>query len=259
MKRKILQIKEQPLQDPKAFFITALLLFSAIVVLLSVLLDPTRQYDPNRHQYDPETRVEGSLGVQGEASGFFAPDEYLFHESVIGADIIVEGKVISDGMGTFYQVNPNRTDGPSVSSMAFTFEVRDTWYGECEDVITLRMLGGFNSGITKPYVGDELILFLFENSNGEYVPVFFEHSIYAINPPDNRIYAFSNREPLAALDGLTVSQFRNRVARALNEFRAIANEEQEESIFSRFSIGTVGNSVLDDDNPLKQVESEETE
>ena len=50
MKPQILPIKERLLRNPKAFSIAALFLFSAIVALLSVFLDPTRQYDPNRHQ-----------------------------------------------------------------------------------------------------------------------------------------------------------------------------------------------------------------
>ena len=50
MKFQILPVNERILRTPKAFSIAALFLFSVIVTLLSVLLDPARQYDPNRHQ-----------------------------------------------------------------------------------------------------------------------------------------------------------------------------------------------------------------
>ena len=77
MKFQILHIKEQILRNPKAFYIAALLLFSTIVALLSVFLDPTRQYDPNRHQYDPATRVESPEYDINASQIYFTDEEIL--------------------------------------------------------------------------------------------------------------------------------------------------------------------------------------
>ena len=241
MKFQILPVKERLLRNPKAFYIAALFLFSVIVTLLSVLLDPTRQYDPNRHQYDPETRIE-SPEYDINASQIYFTDEEIFSVDVLAADLIVEGKVVEVIDRTEEQLGV-----PGLSYTSIFVEPREIWYGECGDRIEVRMIGGIDSGPTKPMENDEVILFLLETSTENVcATVDFERSIFTINPPDNTIYAFSHRVTLAAFDGKSVNQFKQAVSQELRKF--IANPDT-----FPHSIGKIANDRLSDGHPRKKV------
>ena len=241
MKPQILPIKERLLRNPKAFFIAALFLFSAIVALLSVFLDPTRQYDPNRHQYDPETRIE-SPEYDINASQIYFTDEEIFSVDVLAADLIVEGKVVEVIDRTEEQLGV-----PGVYYTSIYVEPREIWYGECGDRIEVRLYGGIDSGPTKPLENDEMILFLGEASTEDvYGTILGERSMFAINPPDNTIYAFSNRATLAAFDGKSVNQFKQAVSQELRKFIT------DPDTFPH-SIGKIANDRLPNDHPRKKV------
>lgn len=261
MKAKISQIKERLLRNPKVFYIAALFLFSVIVTLLSVFLDPTRQYDPDRHQYDPETRVSGSRSFLSDAFVVISPPEQSFIAEVVSADLIIEGKVLDEGtlVSRYLPVNEGEdpTASPQLYSVDFQIQVRDVWYGECEDTeITLGLLGGFESGVTKPHKDDELILFLSQKSNGDYTTVFYEESIYVINPPENKIFVFADNPSLIeGYDHTSISFIKREVKRILREVDSYSLEEYPSMNF----IGDIANGFLSDDHPLKRAESEETE
>ena len=242
MKFQILPVKERLLRNPKAFYIAALFLFSVIVTLLSVLLDPTRQYDPNRHQYDPETRIE-SPEYDINASQIYFTDEEIFSVDVLAADLIVEGKVVEVIDRTEEQLGV-----PGLSYTSIFVEPREIWYGECNDRIEVRMIGGIDSGPTKPMENDEMIFLLGETSTENvYSTIGSEDSMFAINPPGNTIYAFSNRVALAAFDGKSVNQFKQAISQELRKFTT------DPDTYSYSHIGKIANDRLPDGHPRKKV------
>ena len=242
MKFQIPHIKEQILRSPKAFYIAALFLFSAIVTLLSVFLDPTRQYDPNRHQYDPETRIEAP-DPHPEAMQIYLTGEETFQFSVLAADLIVEGKVVE-----VIDRTEEKLGVPGVYYTSIYVEPREIWYGECGDRIEVRITGGANSGPTKPMENDEVILFLGAASTEDvYGTVDYERSIFAISPPDNRIYAFSEASSNVAFDGKSVNQFKQAVSQELRKFIT------DPDTFPYNRIGDIANDRLPDGHPRKKV------
>ena len=224
---------------PKFFWIAALLLFAVVVVLLSVLLDPTRQYDPNRHQYDPETRVIGKE-LYPEAMKISLADEEVLPFNVLAADLIIEGKVAE-----VIDRTEEKLGVPGLSYTSIFVEPREIWYGECNDRIEVRMIGGIDTGPTKPMENDEMIFLLGETSTENvYSTIGSEDSMFAINPPGNTIYAFSNRVTLAAFDGKSVNQFKQAVSQELRKFIT------DPDTFPH-SIGKIANDRLSDGHPRK--------
>ena len=287
MKRKILQIKEQPLQDPKAFSITALFLFAVVVVLLSVLLDPTRQYDPNRHQYDPENKIVLSNFVEKpDYSDAYmpnpeVPDAYFLRWITASCDVILTGKVLTDGQeGIMYIGSPDNS--PPFPYTDFTVHVRDVWFGETyenEKTITLRIEGNLNSIVTKPQKGDELVLFLaldvyLESHNvtlEEGSPTHWyalttsgnEESILAINPPNDTLYSFSDHPVMSSFDGEGPETLKSAIEDATQSLLTIDLQEGETLMYDEylFDIGEIGAEYLGDNYTpyVPQTDEEETE
>ena len=239
-----------------------LFLLIAVAVLLGSCGNPyASDYDPNRHQYDPETRISQSRSFLSDAFVVVSPPEQSFIAEVVSADLIIEGKVLDDGtlVSRYLPVGEGEdpTASPQLYSVNYQIQIRDVWYGKCEDTeITLGLLGGFESGVMKPHKNDELILFLNQKSNGDYTTVFYEESIYIINPPENKIFVFADNPILIEeYDYTSIPFIKREVKRILREVDSYSPEEYPSMHF----IGDIANGFLSDDHPLKRAEPEKSQ
>ena len=257
---------------PKFFWVAALFLFSVIVALLSIFLDPTRQYDPNRHQYDPETRVVLSGGSgQPEPDALRLPEipETLVLRSIVAAsDIVITGKVVDEGEVRTRPLSLSAPDGVLVTTTFFDIQVRDVWFGNYnEETLTVSILGDSDWGVTKPYPGDELILFLRETQYGEESHYILssgsEQSMLAINPPNNTIYAFYDDKVMTSFDGRKPNSLKSAIEDAIDSLSAIDLDESESLAFDEYiyRVGLLGETYLNDNDAsyVPQTDEEETE
>ena len=89
--------------------------------------------------------------------------------------------------------------GLGTDFMVYDMNVAEVWFGDVEgETFTFKIMGDKNSVITKPNVGDDVILFAYL-TEGMDVPqlVDLEHSIFTDN---GSLYSFSNTEILSAYD-----------------------------------------------------------
>ncbi len=228
----------------KAFSIAILVLFIGIVAF----------FIPNRHHYDPETRVVGSKSLLSDSTGVVVADEDLLAYNTLCVDLILEGKVIGIE-------NPKEAvlpDGPTWSYVLYQVKVKNVWFGECKNmVISLGIPGDFESGPTKPLIGDELILFLYQNKEENYGLIYYEASMFALNPPLNRLYAFSDKETLTVFDGESKAKLRSALEDIIGDFRL--NTVEAYPFIQYVPLGDIANGLLSDDHPLKKTEPENAE
>ena len=240
MKTKISQTKERLLRNPKtAYFVLSIFcLFMGGVILLS----------PIRHHYDPKTRVVGSKSLMSDSMGVVVADEDLLPYNALCSDLIVEGEVIG-------VENPKEAvlpGGPAWSYVLYQVKVKDVWFGECtSNIISLGIPGSLESGPTKPFIGDELILFLYQNKEGNYGLIYYEASMFALNPPLNRLYAFSDKETLTDFDGKSKIELRSALENILDDFPLSATEDY--SFIQYVPLGDIANDCLPDGHPRKEV------
>ena len=67
-------------------------------------------------------------------------------------------------------------------------------------------------------------------------------SVFAVNPPDNTIFAFSKKETLRAYDGQKLSDFKKNIEEALDTFRTATEYP--------YIAGEAGLSALTENSPL---------
>ena len=118
-------------------------------------------YNPDRWQYDPDTRV-----VLSERSAFDTMEPTVRNNAIV-ADVVIKGIVKDDGqvLTTDFAGNDQLPEGSrfSLSSTVFQVEVAEVWYGKLREK-TIAV------------------------------------SFFAVNPPDDTLYAFSSLPALTEFD-----------------------------------------------------------
>lgn len=100
---------------------------------------------------------------------------------------------------------------------SYSLQVLETWYGNIDqDTIRLDIAGTKDTWCTKPYKNDRLIVFIdYIEDGGFYVLTDDEHSMFAINPPDDSLYAFSNISGLTAMDKKQSADLKAEIEKAV--------------------------------------------
>ena len=211
-----------------------LFLLTAAAVLLGSCGNPyAADYDPDRHQYDLQEK-SGRPEVEMVIS-----KEEPFQYTVLSSDTIIEGKVIDIGYETNSAVDIYVT---------YYVQVRDVWYGKCKDLIEVRIEGKVGGGPAKPQINDEVILFLQGSFDiGVYMCSNYERSIFIINPPDDRLFSFSNMPDNAIFDGKSIGALKRAVKKELKEL----SHSSEYAYYKK--LGEVADDYLADDHPLKYI------
>ena len=158
-----------------------------------------------RHFYMPSRRV-----VLSDSIGAIRVRPPSMEANIAASDLIAVVKVVDSGMeieGTLQnpETTPEKFLVPIVSTI-YTFEIQNVWYGEAKSKeITVRIRGGRDTQVTKPRQNDELIVFLVERDPAkfdfDYILADDEHSMFAVNPLTNTLYAFSDLDEFTIFDG----------------------------------------------------------
>ena len=220
-----------------------LCLFLAVLFLFTGCAD-----SGNRHVYTPEERAEWDSEAGMIGCGFFVPDEKQFETNIIASDVALVGTVMDEGVSKVEPILRDIVDdGPQTTVIAFQLRVQDVLAGSCDaKEITLKFYWPYQ---TRPYKGDKLVLFLVEQPVVPELPVEFytptsadNDSVFAVNPPDNTIFAFSKKETLTAYDGQKLSDFKKNIEEALDTFRTATEYP--------YIAGEAGLSALTENSPL---------
>lgn len=100
----------------------------------------------------------------------------------------------------------------------FTVDLKQVWCGdipESQRQIDLWIGGAKDTLITKPDLGEEVVLFLYQQ-NGEYAALDLEHGIFTVND-DGTLYSFSNLEQFCKYDGQPVQVLIDDLYQAIDE------------------------------------------
>ncbi len=185
-----------------------LTLFLLMVSLVGCM--PSQQ-----HVYRSEERVVLSDMLQQSR---LKPD---FDLQLLQSDIVLQAKVEDEG--TEREVVSN--SGRDVILTDYSLEVLNVWQGEEDrDTVTLSILGGHDSGVTKPLKNDELVLFLkIDPETGIYYLIDYEYSMFAVNP-DGTMYAFASMDEFTVFDGMEVDDFQAEIQSKLDNAPEIVEE-----------------------------------
>ena len=145
---------------------------------------------------------------------------------------LVEGSVnVTDSAGMDVTLSPSEqlvlTQGGSY--MVYDVDVDEIWFGdEVGETFTFKIMGDKNSVITKPNMGDEVIVFAYQ-TEGMDLPqlVDLEHSIFTNN---GSLYSFSNTENLSSYDtkpdGTLKSDVEELMGKDMEELLRMARETE---------------------------------
>lgn len=201
-------------------------------------------YDPNRHQYTPEERSahyeEYPYDQLPNACGFVIPDDRLLESTVLASDLIVTGTIADAGTTQEVSLLEGIDDGSTAIVTSYQIDVREVLYGSYDgEQLTLRFYWPFQ---TKPYQGDELFLFLAVGPDYCLPTTASNYSVFVINPPDDRLFALSNKEVLTAFDGRKPKSLEAEIDGIVEGFQSAAEYP--------YSTGAVALSALTEDSPL---------
>ena len=120
-------------------------------------------------------------------------------------------------------------DNLGTDYMVYDVDVDEIWFGdEVEETFTFKIMGDKNSVITKPNMGDEVIVFAYQ-TEGMDLPqlVDLEHSIFTNN---GLLYSFSNTENLSSYDtkpdGTLKSDVEELMGKDMEELLRMARETE---------------------------------
>ncbi|MCL1789268.1 MAG: hypothetical protein FWG33_02830 [Oscillospiraceae bacterium] len=128
---------------------------------------------------------------------------------VIGkiTDVSVEEGQLHDG-----------SDALSYTMSVYNVKVEETLFGEHSDNVTLYLLGTPDSdyGITKPRVGESLVLFLHDVGRGLYSLASDEDAMFSINR-NKTVISLSDEEFVSQYDGETLEFLVEKIQEAVLE------------------------------------------
>ena len=100
----------------------------------------------------------------------------------------------------------------------YNVTVEKTLFGDEVDALLLCLAGTPDSheGMTKPDIGDSLVLFLAKHPYGHFEIISYEESLFKINE-DGTLYSFSDAEFTAQFDGKPLSVLEDIISKVIRE------------------------------------------
>ena len=189
---------------------------------------------PDRELIDPSEKVLASDEWTILASRLGPPCLELYawgdkHPKLPNVGII-EGKIVYEEEWehpTFKDAETNEAmhekygAGMTTIDTIFTIDLEQIWYGDISEShgqIQVAMSGERGKRMTKPEVGEHVVLFLSIRDDG-YGILDMEHTIFTVND-DGTLYSFSNEEALYQYDGQPVQNLVDDFYRILDETEA---------------------------------------
>jgi hypothetical protein len=164
----------------------------------------------------PVEKYVGSNEHMMSVAGFPTFDDF-----VLISDRIAIGKIESAEVREGYFHEPEEDDiypPPTYTETRYTVIVDETLTGNDSDSLILCLFGTPDSdfGMTKPHIGDNVMLFLAEARDGLYAAEGFEMGIFIIRD-DNTVYSLHDDKITAQFDGKSLDVLKNEVTTILDE------------------------------------------
>lgn len=185
-----------------------------------------------RHRYSTDTRIMLSASPTQETDSLSSPPKDLMAYTISEADLIFEGRVISDGAADS-RLLPGTEGLPErfqfkETTTVFTVSVEKVWFGEYDDdTLTIEILGDDTWGVSKPHKNDQGIFMVRKyGAEGNFTLSCAENSIFIKNPPADQLYAFSSIDEFAAFDGKESEFLYQAIENKLEEIVLNSDESQ---------------------------------
>lgn len=188
------------------------ILFVLVLFMFAICSCNSVQTSVERHVYTDEEISSFLTYGQGDMR-IYQPG---LKSNVALSSLIVEGSVQTDGEEQVY------TEAGIYSDYITVYEimVEETWFGKVsEKRINVALPGRKDEFVTKPHIGDKIVIFLSETpaEYDYYVPADLIGSIYVLNPPDDKILALTGNKIHQEYNGEDIVSFRDSVNRTLEE------------------------------------------
>ncbi|MGI5856103.1 MAG: hypothetical protein ACOX64_06545 [Candidatus Merdivicinus sp.] len=194
-------------------------------------------YSESRHQYQiSDRKVLSKTNSNDDALYIPRPEDALLY-SAVAADAIIIGSVKDSGTTTTKSIVDEFPD-LTYTITTYQIQVLDIWYGEVnQNEIELIIRGDLETVVTKPLKDDVLVLFLSKYEDSPYLlATGDELSMYAINPPENSLYSFSDDFDTVVFDNQDENSLKTAIKSKLSEFKNVTDYSSQ--------IGDVGMKYL---------------
>lgn len=198
-----------------------------------------------RHRYTEEERnaffeKSSMKTAYSQQNTSFTPyPEDILEYITLGADLIVQATIQSNGEVGNYPMFDDIENGPTFTCMRYDAVIDELWFGPADapmqkDHFVLELYGDEEYGAMKVHKDDQVILFLqkVEDEN-LYYPVASSNGIFIINPPTDSIFALSPRDCVTIYDEEKIESFKDTVEGKLQNFKLNGTDE-------KFTLGAVG-------------------
>ena len=155
----------------------------------------------------------------------------------LSSDVILAGTVADEGITERVPILTGVPDCPEMEVTSYQINVREVLQGSCEEEQIKLIL--FWDHQTRPHKNDELVLFLTEQGDVYAAVTADNDSVFVINPPNDKILAFSGSEEMIQYDDLSVENFKSSINEEIDKFR-------EDSSDYKGIVGTIGGWILEE-------------
>jgi hypothetical protein len=126
------------------------------------------------------------------------------------------------------EYDEQRHSPPTFTVTDYNIVVEKTLFGKEVNSFVLSLLGTPDNhwGITKPDIGDKLMLFVYKNNQDGFALTSFEEAMFKINE-DETVYSFSNQEITAQFDGKQLKVLENEINRILDSAKDVIPKDKD--------------------------------
>jgi hypothetical protein len=227
------------MQNKKATFMYILAALLCFTIILTTACSQSSGTAPGENDVIPAQKFVGSKYLLMSEIGFDTFDEFVNFttgltnaHSNLNVDYIVNtGKIVVgtiDGVAEVKEgfLHDKKEGGvydlPSYIYTIYNVIVEKTIFGEEVDFLQICLNGTPDShfGMTKPDIGDNLVLLLNQNNSGTFTPVSYERSVFRIND-DGTLYSFSDERITAQFDGETLDVLEDEIFEIMSKCEKI--------------------------------------
>lgn len=208
----------------KLFFILTFIVILCTIIVISGC-STQNPYNPSRHQYQVADRVVLSKADSIEDASYLSLPEDALLLSSVASDAIIIGSVQDSGTVITRPLSES-TAGLFYTTTTYQVQVLDVWYGDMDqNEMELLIRGDLETAVTKPLKDDVLVLFLrkYEDDSPYQLATGDELSMYAINPPDNILYSFSDAPDTTVFDNQSENSLKKAIKSKLKEFKKLTH------------------------------------
>jgi hypothetical protein len=131
-----------------------------------------------------------------------------------GSDTVIYGTV--EEIELVQEVLFHPSTDLKVSESYYRIAVTDFLCGKEKEKVVVCMIGTPDTGMTKPKVGEKVVMFLGENESGVFAVKGYEDGVFRVFE-DGTVESFSNEKELAKYDGKSLNVLIDDIKKAVNK------------------------------------------